>query len=88
MMPPPLYLVPVTAACVPFAAGLLLPRLIAAGWVRPATALLALPFAAACFLVDTAGARWLGGIAAVLLVISLAVIVVLDVIQRRVGDRG
>ena len=68
MMPPPLYLVPVTAACVPFAAGLLLPRLIAAGWVRPATALLALPFAAACFLVDTAGARWLGGIAAVLLV--------------------
>ncbi len=68
MMPPPLYLVPVTAACVPFAAGLLLPRLIAAGWVRPAAALLALPFAAACFFVDTAGARGLGGIAAVLLV--------------------
>lgn len=68
MMPPPLYLVPVTAACVPFAAGLLLPRLIAAGWVRPVAALLALPFAAACFFVDTAGARWLGGIAAVLLV--------------------
>ncbi|MGC5781680.1 acyltransferase family protein [Methylobacterium sp. NFXW15] len=68
MMPPPLYLVPVTASCVPFALGLLLPRLIAAGWVRPATALLALPFAGACFFVDAAAARWLGGIAAVLLV--------------------
>ena len=68
MMPPPLYLVPVTAACVPFAGGLLLPRLIAAGWVRPSAALLILPFAAACFFVDTAAARWLGGIAAVLLV--------------------
>ncbi|WP_245292012.1 acyltransferase family protein [Methylobacterium tarhaniae] len=68
MMPPPLYLVPVTAACAPFAGGLLLPRLIASGWIRPATALLALPFAAACFVVDTAAARWLGGIAAVLIV--------------------
>ncbi len=59
---------PVTAACAPFAAALLLPRLIATGWIRPATAILALPFAAACFFVDTAAARWLGGIAAVLIV--------------------
>lgn len=68
MMPPPLYLVPVSAACVPFAGGLLLPRLIGSGWIRPASVLLALPFAAACFVVDTAAARWLGGVAAVLLV--------------------
>ena len=68
LMPPPLYLVPVTAACVPFAGGLLLPRLIASGWMRPATALLALPFVGLCLLVDTAAARWLGGVAAVLLV--------------------
>lgn len=68
LMPPPLYLVPVTAACAPFAGGLLLPRLIASGRIRPATALLALPFAVACFFVDTAAARWLGGTAAVLIV--------------------
>lgn len=68
LMPPPLYLVPVTLACVPFAGGLLLPRMIAAGWIRPGAALLALPFAAACFAVDTASARGIGGIAAVLLV--------------------
>ena len=68
LMPPPLYLVPVTAACVPFAGGLLLPRLIASGWVRPATAFLALPFLGLCAVVDTAGARWLGGVAAILIV--------------------
>ena len=68
MMPPPLYLVPVTAACVPFAGGLLLPRLIASGRIRPATALPALPLLIACFLVETAAARWLGGLAAVLVV--------------------
>ena len=68
LMPPPLYLVPVTAACAPFAGGLLLPRLIAAGWVRPATALLALPLAVLCAFVDTAAARWIGGVAAILIV--------------------
>ncbi|TXN40555.1 acyltransferase [Methylobacterium sp. WL30] len=68
LMPPPLYLVPVTAACAPFAGGLLLPRLIASGWMRPATALLALPFLVLCVFVDTAAARWLGGVAAVLIV--------------------
>lgn len=65
---PPLYLLPLTAACMPFVGGLLLPRLIATGHIRPATGLLALPLAAACLLLDTDMARWLGGIAAVLLV--------------------
>ena len=68
LMPPPLYLVPVTAACAPFAGGLLLPRLIASGWVRPATALLALPLLVLCAFVDTAAARWIGGVAAILIV--------------------
>ncbi len=35
VMPPPAYLLPLSAACMPFAGGLLLPRLIAAGWIRP-----------------------------------------------------
>lgn len=65
---PPLYLLPVMTACVPFAGGLLLPRLIAARRLPPAAALLALLLCAACFLVEKDGARGLGGIAAVLLV--------------------
>ncbi|MFE1602108.1 acyltransferase family protein [Methylobacterium sp. ID0610] len=65
---PPLHLLPVTAACVPFAGGLLLPRLIAAGRFPPAAGLLALPVCAACFVVEKDVARWLGGVAAVLLV--------------------
>jgi peptidoglycan/LPS O-acetylase OafA/YrhL len=69
VMPPPAYLLPLSAACMPFAGGLLLPRLISAGWIRPVPAsLLALPWAAACLLVEADAGRWLGGIAAVLLV--------------------
>ncbi len=65
---PPLYLLPLSGACIPFAGGLLLPRLIASGRLRPAAGLLALPLAAACLLVEIDAARWLGGAAAVLLV--------------------
>lgn len=65
---PPLYALPLSGACVAFAGGLLLPGLIAAGRLRPAAGLLALPLGAACLLVDIEVARWLGGAAAVLLV--------------------
>ncbi|MFC7663327.1 hypothetical protein ACFQWF_12125 [Methylorubrum suomiense] len=65
---PPLYLLPLSGACIPFAGGLLLPRLITSGRLRPAAGLLALPLAAACLLVEIDAARWLGGAAAVLLV--------------------
>ncbi|GAA0266258.1 hypothetical protein LNAOJCKE_3574 [Methylorubrum aminovorans] len=65
---PPAYLLPVVAACVPFAGGLLLPRLIASGRMTPVAGLLALPLFAACLFVERDAARWLGGIAAVLLV--------------------
>lgn len=65
---PPAYMVPVVAACVPFAGGLLLPRLIASGRMTPTAGLLALPLFAACLFVERDAARWLGGIAAVLLV--------------------
>ncbi|WP_156383761.1 acyltransferase [Methylobacterium sp. Leaf456] len=65
---PPAYLLPFVAACVPFAGGLLLPRLLASGRMRPGLGLLALPLATACLFVETDAARWLSGIAAVLLV--------------------
>ncbi|SFK30682.1 acyltransferase family protein [Methylorubrum salsuginis] len=65
---PPLYALALSGACIPFAGGLLLPRLIAGGRLRPFLGLLALPLGAACLLVETEAARWLGGIAAVLLV--------------------
>ncbi|MDV2982961.1 UNVERIFIED_CONTAM: acyltransferase [Methylobacteriaceae bacterium AG10] len=65
---PPAYMLPVAAACVPFAGGLLLPRLIASGRITPMAGLLALPLFAACLFVERDLARWLGGIAAVLLV--------------------
>jgi exopolysaccharide production protein ExoZ len=65
---PPAYMLPVAAACLPFAGGLLLPRLIASGRMTPAAGWLALPLFAACLIVERDGARWLGGIAAVLLV--------------------
>ncbi len=68
VIPPPAYLLPLSAACLPFAGGLLLPALIARGWVRPLSALLALPLAFSCLWVDAVSGCWLGGIAAVLVV--------------------
>lgn len=68
VVPPPAYLLPLSAPCLPFAGGLLLPTLISRGWVRPASALLALPLAFACLWVDAVSGCWLGGIAAVLVV--------------------
>ncbi|WP_342151149.1 acyltransferase [Methylorubrum sp. SB2] len=65
---PPLYALALSGACIPFAGGLLLPRLIASGRLTPSLGLLALPLGAACLLVETEAARWLGGAAAVLLV--------------------
>lgn len=65
---PPAYLLPFTAACVPFAGGLLLPRIIASGRLRPGIGFLALPLAVACLFVEVDVMRWLGGIAAVLIV--------------------
>lgn len=63
------YLLPFSPACVAFAGGLLLPRLIARGWMRPGMAWIALPvLAAAVVAVDDDARRWLGGVAAVLLV--------------------
>ncbi|KQQ15958.1 acyltransferase [Methylobacterium sp. Leaf122] len=78
---PPIYLLPIMAGCVPFAGGLLLPRLIAAGRFPPAAGLLFLPLCAACFFVEKDVARWLGGVAAVLLVGAAAV-------GRQIQDEG
>lgn len=67
-MNPPLYLLPFSACCVPFVGGLLLPRLITAGWIRPALAWAMIPFVIACLAVGSDAQRWLCGIAAVLVV--------------------
>ena len=65
---PPLHLLPLSPACAAFAGGLLLPRLIAAGWCRPAFAAAAAPLLLACAWLGLDAARWVAGLAALLVV--------------------
>ena len=62
----PPWLLPLMAPNVAFAAGLLLPRLLAAGLIRPALGLLVPPLAVAAYVVEQESARWLIGIASVI----------------------
>ncbi len=66
-LPAPL-LLPLSAPNVPFAAGLLLPGLVARGAMRPWLAALAIPLVGVAVLVELETARWLLGLAAVLIV--------------------
>jgi exopolysaccharide production protein ExoZ len=65
---PPLHLVLVASACAPFAAGLLLPRLLARHRLHPALLLLVPPLVLASTVVPITTARWLCGLAAILAV--------------------